>query len=158
MGCTHGGEGSMTSTQALGRRLGLSSVVVFDLCDNRTFEALRTVTVEADWAQTVLDCPGLLDMGPAIAGIVAHCEGGEFGAEFQYKVVLQYKWRNGAWADAGTLLAATGSELYVIGTEFTDRQKLGMKLRVVVRTSLESGTAIQRGSVSVSVAVRQLCA
>lgn len=162
MGCSHGSEESSglsrsMDVRTLGRRLGASNVMVFDLCNNETFDALRTVSTEADWSQHVLPSQGFEDLGPAIAGIMAHVEGGEFGTNFQFKVVLQYKWRNGAWQDAGTLVAATGSETYVAATEFTDRTKFGMKLRVVLRTSLEAGTAPERGSVSVSLAVRLIC-
>lgn len=133
------------------------SVAILELCQEQVFHAYRVATTESEWAQYVLTDESFERLGPTLQDIVAHAEVRDLTAKFRYKLVLQYRFSNGDWQDGGELLSAStaGAAGYTIGTPFNDRQKFGVRIRVVLRAALDSGgNAGERGTLSVSLALR----
>lgn len=73
-------------------------------------------------------------------------------------MVLQYKYELGNWTSA-SLLALQAGTPYVIGTAFTDRTKLGMRIRILIRTQIANagGATPQSGALNATAAVRLFC-
>lgn len=129
----------------------LAGTLILDLCDDQVFAATQLVAGGL-FDEYPLTGPEFNAMGPGIVDIVIHSEGVNFTANFNYDVRLQYKFRYGAWSDVSLLgLQTTGG--YIIGAAFSDRTKMGMQARLVLRTQ-SSGAAVQRGNLSISAAVR----
>jgi hypothetical protein len=138
--------------------LRMSTVVIFDLCEDRVFESTSPVGQNL-WDDFVLTGAEFEDLGPLIEDIVIHSEGSNFTANYSYRVVLQYKFRNGPWQDADSsavvLQALQTSGNYVISTPYSTRTKFGMKIRIVLQTQIVTGTTnVQKGNLTVSAAVR----
>ncbi len=100
-------------------------------------------------------------LGPAIQDIVVHAEGSNFTPNYSYDVVLQYKYDLGNWTTitgATQLILLQTATPYVIGTAFGDRTKLGLRLRILIRTQITAGsTNSQSGTLSATAAVRLYC-
>ena len=136
---------------------GISNVLVFDLCEDQVFEATAQVGSSL-WDDYILTGEELEAMGPMIEDIVIHSEGSNFSTNFSYRVILQYKFRNGPWADADSsaviLQALQTSGAYVISSPYSTRAKFGMKIRILVQTQIAAGTNVQKGNLTISAAVR----
>lgn len=129
----------------------VAGTMILNLADDRVFAATQLVAGGL-FDEYVLTGPELIALGPAIVDIVIHSEGVNFTANFTYDVRLQYKFRYGAWTDVSLLGLQTNGN-YVVGNAFTDRTKMGMQVRLVLRTQ-SSGTTVQRGTLTISAAVR----
>lgn len=125
--------------------------LVMILADDKPFAATQLVA-GGQYDEYVLTGSDFLAMGPGISDIVIHAEGVNFTANFTYDVRLQYKFRYGAWQDV-SLLGLQNNGNYIVGAAFNDRTKLGMQVRIVLRTQ-SSGAAVQRGTLSIAAAVR----
>jgi len=60
----------------------------------------------ADWTQYVLTDETFEQLGPAIQDLVMHAVAVNYNTEFRWKLVLQYRWKNGNWQDADITPAA----------------------------------------------------
>ncbi len=127
------------------------ATLVLDLAEDQVFSATQLVAGGL-FDEYVLTDASFAVTGPGIVDIVIHAEGTNFTANFNYDVRLQYKFKYGAWSDVSLLGLRTIGD-YVIGTAFTDRTKLGMQIRLVLRTQSSGGTA-QRGNLTISAAIR----
>lgn len=133
-----------------------TNTVVSDLCEDRFCSTALT----SAWETVPLTDEEYEGDGPAIEDIVAHAEGDNFTSHFSYRVVLEYKFRNGGWNTVTSPLLIPGQstpsgEPYVIGAVFNDRAKLGIRIRVSLQFQVASGgSGTHSGNVSVSIATR----
>ena len=151
MSCSDNTSGARRGVPS--RRI-MGSTLLYRLAISEVFTATSLVASATfdEYVLTDLDFEGL---GPGIVDIVVHSEGSNFSANFTYNVVLQYKFELGEWLTGGTLLPLRTNGTYAIGTPFTNRAELGVRIRIVLRTQVSAGsTATQRGTLSVNAAVR----
>lgn len=136
------------------RRL-LGGTMLFKLAQDEVFTATSLVGNGA-FDEYVLTGDDFEGLGPAAIDIITHSEGSNFSANFTYDLVLQYKFEGGSWQTATpNLLALKSDGNYYIGTPYNDRTKLGMRIRIVLRTQVSAGsTATQKGNLTISAAVR----
>jgi hypothetical protein len=152
---TTNGRAAASGGTRRGQRQSLLSTLVFDLCDEQPFQATSPVA-SALFDEYVLTDEEFEGLGPSLVDLIVHAEGTNFTANFSYDVVLQYKFRNGAWTTVATsLVALQTATTYVIGSTYSDRAKFGMRIRLVLRTQIVTGTSNpQHGALTVSVAAR----
>lgn len=136
------------------RRL-LGSTMLFKLAQDEVFTATSLVG-NGSFDEYVLTGDDFEVLGPAALDVITHSEGTNFSSNFTYDLVLQYKFEGGSWQTATpNLLALKSDGNYYIGGPFADRAKLGMKIRIVLRTQVSAGsTATQKGNLTTSAAVR----
>lgn len=151
MGCNDSKVGIARSGMARSRNL--LSTVVLDLCDEQVFTATSLVGNSA-FDEYVLTGDDFASLGPAIVDIVIHAEGLNFSPQFSYDVVLQYRYKYGNWATVSLFAAIQTTGAYVISLPYATRASFGMDCRLVLRTQVASGTATQKGNLSISAAVR----
>ncbi len=152
MSCADNATSSNRAAAAPRRAPMNTSVMVFELAEDQLFAANCLVAGGAFDEYVITDAQ-FAALGPALQDLVVHAEGVNFSANFSYKVVLQYRYRLGAWQDGGTLLSLQTSGTYVISTPFTDRTKFGREVRLVLQTQVTAGGSVQqRGSMNLSVA------
>lgn len=152
-----GGQLSPNGGSAFGGGGGVASAVLgtllYELCEDRVFAATTLVGAVA-YDEYVLTGEEFASMGPAIVDVVVHAEGLSFSSNFTYDVVLQYKYKYGAWTSV-PLLTLQSSGTYAISSPYTTRSSFGMQCRIVLRTQVSAGSsATQHGTLSVSAAVR----
>jgi hypothetical protein len=158
MACSDNVSSSSRMASAPRRPSINSSVMVFVLAEDALFAA-NCLVASGAFDEYVLTGADFASLGPALQDLVIHAEGVNFGANFSYRVALQYRYRLGGWQDAGTVLPLQTSGNYVIGAPFVDRTKFGRELRLVLQTQVTAGSSVQqRGTLSVSVAARVFCA
>ena len=129
-----------------------TNVVVYDLCERAFF---TTSILPAAWDSHVISDDTFLTHGPGINDIVIHAEGEGFTGTFEYRVVLEYKFRDGPWLPAANpLLPAQTATTYIISDACTDRKAFGMQIRVLVQVRVGTGaTALSTGRLAISAAV-----
>ena len=132
---------------------GLAAVVLYDLCEDQPFTATSLVA-SGLFDEFVLSGRDFESIGPGVQDLVIHAEGDNFTGNFSYRVSLQYRFKNGPWQTA-VVLALQTSGVYVISNPFTDRSKLGMRIRVVLETQVTAGSSsAQHGNLTISAAAR----
>lgn len=147
--------GARGRAQALNRH---TSALVFQLCEDQVFEATSTNN-DGDWDDYVITGAEFAQLGPALQDLVMHSEGSNFSADFQYRVILQYKYKNGPWLDATPIVvqAIQSTDAYKVSASFSDRTKFGMTIRLVLQTQVGgAATKTQKGNLTIGVAVRLL--
>lgn len=145
---------SMPARPAARRRPGgLAAVAIYDLCEDQLFSATSLVAGGL-FDEYVLTGKDFESIGPGLADLVIHAEGDNFTGNFSYQVALQYRFKNGPWQTVNVLALQTAGT-YVISTPFTDRSKLGMRIRLVLQAQVSAGsTYAQHGSLTISAAAR----
>lgn len=153
MSCDDCKNNDATSRTQARRRPGNSSVILLDLTRDRVFSATSPVA-SALFDEHVLTGAEFESLGPGIQDIVVHAEGDNFTANFTYQIGLQFRFRNGPWTTVNVLpLQSSGA--YAISSPFTDRTKLGMRVRLVLQTQVSAGTSNpQHGNLNLAAAVR----
>ncbi len=141
-------SGTKNSVHALALQ---GATIILELAEDQVYAANQLVAGGL-FDEYVLTGADFTNLGPGIVDIVIHAEGTNFTANFNYDVRLQYKFKYGAWSDVSLLGLRTIGD-YVIGTAFTDRTKLGMQIRLVLRTQSSGGT-VQRGNLTIAAAIR----
>ncbi len=154
MGCTDNSN-SRGQARMGGLRPGANLVLTLAMAEPFSASATNTSGFFNEYVVTGEEFERL---GPAIQDIVIHAEGSNFTSNFSYDVVLQYKYELGNWSTVSLLGIQTGTT-YVISTPFVDRVKLGMRIRVLIRTQITSvgGATPQTGTLNVTAAVRLYC-
>ena len=119
--------------QSLTQGQGLTSVVLFDLIENETVQAVS----DTEKTQVVLTGEDFEPVGPGTEDIVVHVECTNAGAQLRYDVMLQRRFKDGRWLDAGAAVLSgvdpnTAGNEYMISAPFSDRADLGMKVRLVL--------------------------
>ena len=128
-------------------------MVIYDLCEDQPYSATSLVAGGL-LDEYVLTGKDFESIGPGVQDLVIHAEGDNFTANFTYQVALQYRFKNGPWQSA-TVLALQTAGTYVIGTPFTDRSKLGMRIRLVLQTQVSAGgVSAQHGNLTIAAAAR----
>ncbi len=129
-----------------------SSVLTIECCDRHTFVA----NTNGVWSEYVITDDSYAQLGPSIQDIVPHVDGEDFGTYFSYKLVVQRSFRGSNWTDAtsGDLMSPTTTTGYKTASAFTNRQEIGLRTRVVLRTQLSQAGDPTSGTLSVTLAVR----
>lgn len=132
-----------------------SSVIMFDLCEEEIFASNSLVTTPA-FDEFVLTGTDFESIGPSLQELLIHAEGSNFTANFSYRVLLQYRYRNGPWQSGATLpLGLQTSATYLIGAPYTDRTTFGRCIRLLLQTQITAGSTLQqRGGLTISAAAR----
>lgn len=133
-----------------------SAVQFVHPCKGRTFNTTAKVGDQVWDDHVILEVAGY-----SLADIVVHAEGGNFTANFTYRVVLQYSFENDVWVDGGVtpylLIALQATGTYVTPSVFSDRTKFGARVRIVVQTQVSTGsTKTEKGNLNIGVALRHL--
>lgn len=89
----------------------------------------------------MLTGPDFESIGPMIEDIVIHAETNNLSSQFEYRVAVQRRFRNGDWTPApgaigsGELvLSLQSADGYAItSTPFNDRSKFGYRTRLVLQ-------------------------
>ena len=156
MPCIDSGLGGTSRYRSGGRR-GILGTLVFTLCEEQVFQATAPVAPVGLFDEYVLTDEEFLGLGPGEVDIILHSEGTNFTSHFTYEIILQFKYKSGKWTDAiPKLLALQPTGDYVIGDPFADRKKLGVAIRIVLRTQVAAGAAAptHHGTLNITAAVR----
>lgn len=131
------------------------STLVLRLAKDETFQA-NALVASGKFDEYVLSESDIEEIGPGVVDIVVHAEGTNFSSNFTYDVVLEYKGETGGWLLASpNLLALRTDGNYIVGVPFNDRTKLGIKIRIKLRTQISAGgSGVHNGNLSVWAAIR----
>lgn len=110
------------------------------------------------WREYFLDTPDLAEWGPYLAGITVHAGTESTTANVEWKVVVFWSLDGSPWEGPYNLTTVmnAGSAGQVIHAEFTDKTKLGLKLRLAVAVKNVTGQsgALESAIVTAAAACR----
>ena len=115
--------------------------------------SLQTTGVDANTVYTDIVLPKVDGWGPHLVGMTAHTNLEQFTANFKWKLVMMWSFDGITWsAPATDIFAWSTTAGQAIQTAFTDTTKLGLHIRFALACAPSTGTALERGTVSVALA------
>lgn len=136
-------------------------MTIVALLERHTLTA--TVVSNTAWEQQVISDVSFEDLGPYIQEIVPHAETRQLTGDFEWRVVLQRKYLDADWTPAAANIAPADKVLteqtedgYTLGAPYTDRTRLGIRLRLLLQWhTLSTGAVGDMAEVSLIAAVRR---
>lgn len=129
---------------------GTPPVRIVVVCDEKTMFTDGTTTPVAR-ART---SKRLENIGPFIAGVTAHAKGQDMTTNFQYQVTGAWSYDGEEWTPfSGNILANQTADGSVNSSQYTTKTDFGLHVRFYVSVSNTTGTNVESGTVSVTLAI-----
>lgn len=104
------------------------------------------------WTYIDLEIPGVESWGPYLESIIAYTNSENLTNLFQWKLVSYWSMDGRVWSNPSDVFSGITSSGQAVQTAFSTASALGPIMRYAVAVSNESGTAIERGVLSLALA------
>jgi len=132
----------------MSKGMSLQKVVLLTVCYKMQLQTDGTT----GYSFIDLDLPDAASFGPYVESVIAYTSTENRTANFQWKIVSYWSIDGRNWSTAVDLFSAITGNGNTIQTAFTTASALGPIMRYAIAVANGSGTAIERGVVTVSLA------